>query len=73
MDVLLASDIEALGHMLGEVSERDRLHRDFTLDSLSTVVRELIACFSGLPHLHHTTIRGFRGRSPGHSSGYASG
>src|ERR1700737_786438 len=45
MEVPLASGIEALGHMLGEVSERDRLHRDFTLDSLSTVVRELIACF----------------------------
>jgi (1->4)-alpha-D-glucan 1-alpha-D-glucosylmutase len=45
MDVMLASDIEALGHMLSDVSERDRLHRDFTFDSLSTVVRELIACF----------------------------
>jgi (1->4)-alpha-D-glucan 1-alpha-D-glucosylmutase len=45
MDVALASDIEVLGHMLSDVSERDRLHRDFTLDSLSTVVRELIACF----------------------------
>jgi (1->4)-alpha-D-glucan 1-alpha-D-glucosylmutase len=45
MDVSLASDIESLGHMLSDVSERDRLHRDFTLDSLSTVVRELVACF----------------------------
>ena len=45
MDVSLASDIESLGHMLSDVSERDRLHRDFTLDSLRTVVRELIACF----------------------------
>ena len=45
MDVSLASDIEALGRMLSDVSERDRLHRDFTFDSLSTVVRELIACF----------------------------
>jgi (1->4)-alpha-D-glucan 1-alpha-D-glucosylmutase len=45
MDVSLASDIEALGHMLSDVSERDRLHRDFTIDSLSAVVRELIACF----------------------------
>ena len=45
MDVSLASDIEALGHMLSDVSEHDRLHRDFTFDSLSTVVRELIACF----------------------------
>jgi (1->4)-alpha-D-glucan 1-alpha-D-glucosylmutase len=31
--------------MLSEVAERDRLHRDFTLDSLSAVVSELIACF----------------------------
>ena len=45
MHVALASDIEALGRMLSDVSERDRLHRDFTFDSLSTVVRELIACF----------------------------
>jgi (1->4)-alpha-D-glucan 1-alpha-D-glucosylmutase len=45
MDVSLASDIESLGHMLSDVSERDRLHRDFTLDSLRTVVRELVACF----------------------------
>ncbi|HYY31236.1 MAG TPA: malto-oligosyltrehalose synthase [Chthoniobacterales bacterium] len=45
MDVSLASDIESLGHMLSELSERDRLHRDFTLDSLRTVIRELIACF----------------------------
>jgi (1->4)-alpha-D-glucan 1-alpha-D-glucosylmutase len=45
MDVSLASDIESLGHMLSELAEHDRLHRDFTLDSLSTVVRELIACF----------------------------
>src|ERR1700730_1641091 len=45
MDVSLASDIESLGHMLSDVSEGDRLHRDFTLDSLRTVVRELVACF----------------------------
>jgi (1->4)-alpha-D-glucan 1-alpha-D-glucosylmutase len=45
MDVSLASDIESLGQMLSELSERDRLHRDFTLDSLRTVIRELIACF----------------------------
>jgi (1->4)-alpha-D-glucan 1-alpha-D-glucosylmutase len=45
MDVSLSSDIEALGHMMSELAERDRLHRDFTLDSLSVVVRDLIACF----------------------------
>jgi (1->4)-alpha-D-glucan 1-alpha-D-glucosylmutase len=45
MDVALANDIESLGLMLSELSERDRLHRDFTLDTLRTVVRELVACF----------------------------
>jgi (1->4)-alpha-D-glucan 1-alpha-D-glucosylmutase len=45
MEVTLSSDIETLGHMLSAVAERDRLHRDFTLDSLSAVVSELIACF----------------------------
>jgi len=45
MDVSLASDIESLGQMLSELSERDRLHRDFTIDSLRTAIRELIACF----------------------------
>jgi (1->4)-alpha-D-glucan 1-alpha-D-glucosylmutase len=45
MDVSLASDIECLGLALSELAERDRLHRDFTLDSLRTVVREVIACF----------------------------
>src|ERR1700731_1500349 len=45
MDVSLASDIEPLGHMLCRGSDRGRLHRDFAIDSLSAVVRELIACF----------------------------
>ncbi|MBV9390517.1 MAG: malto-oligosyltrehalose synthase, partial [Verrucomicrobia bacterium] len=45
MDVLLASDIESLGQRLSDLAERDRLHRDFTLDSLRTVLRELIAGF----------------------------
>jgi (1->4)-alpha-D-glucan 1-alpha-D-glucosylmutase len=45
MDVSLASNIESLSLVLSELAERDRLHRDFTLDSLSTVVREVIACF----------------------------
>jgi (1->4)-alpha-D-glucan 1-alpha-D-glucosylmutase len=45
MDVSLASDIVSLGHTLNELAERDRLHRDFTLDSLTTGVREVVACF----------------------------
>jgi (1->4)-alpha-D-glucan 1-alpha-D-glucosylmutase len=45
MDVTLSSDVESLGHLLSGLAERDRIHRDFTLDSLSGVVRELIACF----------------------------
>jgi (1->4)-alpha-D-glucan 1-alpha-D-glucosylmutase len=45
MDVTLSSDVESLGHLLSGLAERDRMHRDFTLDSLSGVVRELVACF----------------------------
>ncbi|HEY0792007.1 MAG TPA: malto-oligosyltrehalose synthase, partial [Chthoniobacterales bacterium] len=45
MDTSLSSDIESLGHRLSQLAEKDRLHRDFTRDSLSTVVRDLIACF----------------------------
>ncbi len=59
MDVSLASDIESLGQMLSELSERDRLHRDFTLDSLRTVIRELIACFP----VYRTYITGETGVS----------
>lgn len=45
MRLSLANDINVLGYMLNRLSERNRLFRDYTLDSLTTTVREVIACF----------------------------
>jgi len=45
MRLSLSNDINVLGHMLNELSERNRYYRDFTLNSLTTAVREVIACF----------------------------
>ncbi|MBV8585215.1 MAG: malto-oligosyltrehalose synthase [Verrucomicrobia bacterium] len=45
MDVSFPSDIESLSLMLGAIAERDRLYRDFTLNSLASAVTEIIACF----------------------------
>ncbi len=45
MRLSLASEINVLGHMLNRLSERNRWFRDFTLNALTTAVREVIACF----------------------------
>ncbi len=45
MQTSMASDANVLGHLLNRVSESNRWYRDFTLNSLTTAVRELIACF----------------------------
>ncbi len=45
MRLSLANDTNVLGHMLNRLSERNRYYRDFTLNSLITAVREVIACF----------------------------
>jgi (1->4)-alpha-D-glucan 1-alpha-D-glucosylmutase len=45
MRLSLANDVNVLGHMLNRLSERNRLFRDFTLNALTTTVREVIACF----------------------------
>ncbi len=45
MRLSLANDINVLGQMLNRLSERNRWYRDFTLNSLTTAVREVIACF----------------------------
>ncbi|MFV9503348.1 MAG: malto-oligosyltrehalose synthase [Oscillochloridaceae bacterium umkhey_bin13] len=44
MLVSLASEINTLGHMLDRLTERNRHYRDFTLNSLTFVLREVIAC-----------------------------
>lgn len=41
----MASELNVLAHALNRISERDRRHRDFTLNSCRTVLREVIANF----------------------------
>lgn len=45
MRLALASEINVLAHLLDRLSEKNRWYRDFTLNALSTAVREVIACF----------------------------
>lgn len=45
MQVAISGEINTLGHYLNAVSERDRLRRDFTLNSLTRAITEVIACF----------------------------
>lgn len=45
MQVSLSGEINVLGHHLNRLSERDRYARDFTLNSLTHAIREVIACF----------------------------
>jgi (1->4)-alpha-D-glucan 1-alpha-D-glucosylmutase len=41
----LASEVNVLTHLLGEISSSDRRARDFTLKTLRDSIRETIACF----------------------------
>ena len=45
MQVAMASEINALGHLLNRLSESHRWYRDFTVNALTDAVREVIACF----------------------------
>ncbi len=54
MLISLASEIHALSHALERLSEKNRGYRDFTLNSLTFVLREIIAC---LP-VYRTYING---------------
>lgn len=45
MRVSMSSELNVLGHQLNGLSERDRHYRDFTLNSLTHAIREIIACF----------------------------
>ncbi|HEX8967144.1 MAG TPA: malto-oligosyltrehalose synthase [Chloroflexota bacterium] len=46
MLISLASEINELGYLLRDIASRDRRHRDFTLNSLTFVIREVIAALS---------------------------
>jgi (1->4)-alpha-D-glucan 1-alpha-D-glucosylmutase len=59
MLVLMASEINALAHQLDRIAERNRRCRDFTLNSLTFALREVIAC---LP-VYRTYITGHKGVS----------
>ena len=45
MQVSMASEVNVLGHLLNRLSESHRWYRDFTVNALTTAVREVIACF----------------------------
>ena len=45
MQAAMSSELNVLGHYLNRLSERDRRSRDFTLNSLTHAIREIVACF----------------------------
>jgi (1->4)-alpha-D-glucan 1-alpha-D-glucosylmutase len=50
----MSSEVNVLGNMLNRLSETNRWYRDFTLNSLTAAVREVIACFPVYrTYLHH--------------------
>jgi (1->4)-alpha-D-glucan 1-alpha-D-glucosylmutase len=60
MLVSMASEINALGHQLDRIAERNRRYRDFTLNSLTFAIREVIA---SLP-VYRTYITGPQSIAP---------
>jgi (1->4)-alpha-D-glucan 1-alpha-D-glucosylmutase len=45
MTTAMSSELNVLAHMLDRIGESNRKSRDFTLDSLRDVIREVVACF----------------------------
>jgi (1->4)-alpha-D-glucan 1-alpha-D-glucosylmutase len=45
MQTMMASEVNVLGNLLNRISESHRWYQDFTLNALTTAVREVIACF----------------------------
>ncbi|NUN24286.1 MAG: malto-oligosyltrehalose synthase [Candidatus Jettenia caeni] len=45
MEVFMSSEVNTLGHFLDEISEKNRHTRDFTLNSLTSIIKETIAFF----------------------------
>jgi (1->4)-alpha-D-glucan 1-alpha-D-glucosylmutase len=44
MQVSMASEINSLSHQLDRLAERNRRYRDFTLNTLTDALREVVAC-----------------------------
>jgi (1->4)-alpha-D-glucan 1-alpha-D-glucosylmutase len=55
MEVSMSGEINALGHYLNGLSEKDRHTRDFTLRSLTAAIVETIACFP----VYRTYVRSY--------------
>ncbi len=45
MSTAMASELNVLAHMLDRIGEGNRKSRDFTMESLRDVIREVVACF----------------------------
>ena len=45
MTTAMSSELNVLAHMLDRIGENNRKSRDFTLESLRDVIREVVACF----------------------------
>jgi (1->4)-alpha-D-glucan 1-alpha-D-glucosylmutase len=45
MATAMSSELSVLAHMLDRIGESNRKSRDFTLESLRDVIREVVACF----------------------------
>ena len=45
MQVSMASEVNSLGQLLNRLSESNRWYRDFTVNALTTAIREVIASF----------------------------
>lgn len=45
METVMSSEVNTLGHFLNRLSEKNRHTRDFTLSSLTVVIKEVIAFF----------------------------
>ena len=58
----LSAEINALGQFLNRLSEKNRHTRDFTLNSLRTVIMEVISCFP--VYRTYVTVGRRRGKGP---------
>jgi (1->4)-alpha-D-glucan 1-alpha-D-glucosylmutase len=54
----LSSEINALGHEIQRIAERNRRYRDFTLRGLTHALRELISCLA----IYRTYINAYTGK-----------
>ncbi|MHB1133382.1 MAG: malto-oligosyltrehalose synthase [Chloroflexota bacterium] len=61
MLIALASEINSLAYRLERLAERNRRYRDFTLNSLTFAIREIIAC---LPVYRTYTVEGLEQATP---------